>query len=278
MGTSASSSGPGGGVPLIPPWVPDPEIEPIVAPGGDPEPEANGPQVSPLVSPQLAPERRFSGTRNNLGRFASSGSQGGLRRGLGSYIRTGHGGSRNASRRMASTAGKAGALYGVLQALGTGTASPIDLGIDVAGLAGRPARVIVDRIAEVLSPTDGTLDAEASRESISWALCELLRRVPGADLFALIKEQIELAMEFYIGADVCTRIELDVGRAIFGRATDPATAVNRLQEMYRYVRQVVAASFRRLSANSGVLTQQEASQLTNRVIQDTFEVFESYLS
>ena len=33
MGTSASSSGPGGGVPLIPPWVPEPEIDPVRSAG-----------------------------------------------------------------------------------------------------------------------------------------------------------------------------------------------------------------------------------------------------
>ena len=51
---------------------------------------------------------------------------------------------------MASTAGKAGALYGVLQALGSGARPQVDLGIDPADLAGRPAREIVDRIAEAL--------------------------------------------------------------------------------------------------------------------------------
>ena len=278
MGTSASSPGPEGGVPLVPPWVPEPEIEPAVIPDGDQGPEIEVPGVPSPAPPLLAPPGRFRGARINLGQFAGSGSQGGLRRGLGHYVRTGLGGSRNASRRMGSTARKAGALYGVLQALGSGTAPQVDLGIDPAGLAGHPAREIVDRIAEALSPSDGTLDSEASRNSISWALCEFMRRVPGADLLALTLEQIALAMELFIGADICSRIELDVGKSIFGRAPDPATAVDRLQEMKRYVRQVIAARFRRRSTNSDPLTQRESVQLANRVIQETFEVFESYLS
>ena len=278
MGTSASSSGPGGGVPLVPPWVPEPDIEPAVIPDEDHGPEIEVPVVPPLGPPQLAPPGRFRGARTNLGQFAGSGSQQGLRRGLRHYVRTGLGGSRNASRRMASTARKAGALYGVLHALGSGTASQLDIGIDPAGLAGHPAREIVDRIAEALSPSDGTLDSEASRNSISWALCEFMRREPEADLLALTLEQIGLTMELFIGADICSRVELDVGKTIFDRAPDPATAIDRLQEMKRYVRQVVAARFRRRSTNSGPLTQREAVQLANRVIQDTFEVFESYLS
>ena len=278
MGTSESSSGPGGGVPLIPPWVPDPEIDPTVFPEEGQGPEIEVPVVPPLAPPQLAPAGRFRGARTNLGQFAGSGSQGGLRRGLGYYVRTGLGGSRNASRRMASTSRKAGALYGVLQALGTGTAPEVDLGIDPAGLTGQPAREIVDRIAEALSPSDGTLDSEASRNSISWALCEFMRREPGADLLALTLEQIGLTMELFIGADICSRIELDVGKSVFDRAPDPATAVDRLQEMKRYVRQVVAARFRLRSTDSGPLTRRQAVQLADRVIQNTFEVFESYLS
>ena len=263
MGTSASSSGPGGGVLLVPPWVPEPEIEePVV-----PQPAA----------PRLAPSGRFRGARINLGQFADSGSQDGLRRGLGHYARTGLGGSRNAFRRMASTARKAGALHGVLQALGSGTAPPVDMGIDPAGLAGRPAREIVDRIAEAISPNDGTLDSEASQSSISWALREFMRRQPEADLLALTPRQIALAMELFIGADICSRIELDVGKTIFDRAPDAATSVDRMQEMKRYVRQVVAARFRLRRTDSGPLTHRDSVQLADRVIQDTFEVFESYL-
>ena len=185
MGTSASSSGPAGRVPLIPPWVPEPEIEPAVAPDGGQGPEIDEPVVVPPAPPPLAPAGRFRGARTHLGQYARSGSEGGLRRGLGHYVRTGLGGSRNASRRMVSTAMKAGALHGVLYALSSGTAPQVDLGIDPAGLEGRPAREIADRIAEALSPSDGTLDSEASRTSMSWALCEFMRREPEADLLSL---------------------------------------------------------------------------------------------
>ena len=274
MGTSASSLGPGTGVLLIPPWVPEPETEPV----DDQRPGKDGPEVSPPAPIPLAPAGRFRRARIHLGEFADSGSRVGLRRGLRHYVRTGLGGSRSASRRMVSTAGKAGALYGVLQALGSGAIPQVDLGVDAADLAGRPAREIVDRIAEALSPTDGTLDSEASRKSISWALCEFVRREPTADLVALTQEQIELAIVLFISADVCSRIELDVGKTIFDRAPDAATAVNRLQGMNSYVHQVIAAAFRRHAGNSNSLTQRAAVQLANRVIQETFEVFESYLS
>jgi hypothetical protein len=150
--------------------------------------------------------------------------------------------------------------------------------MDTARLAGRPARETADRIAQAISPSDGTLDSEASRQSISLALGELVSSEPTVDLTALTEQQIELVLELYIGHDICRRIELDVGKAIFDKAQDAATAVRRLGQMSRYVRQSVAASFRRRSANSQALSQQAAARLAAQVIRDTFDVFEDYLS
>ena len=277
MGTSISSSGPGSGVPLIPPWVNDLDTAAPMSPEDEQEAEddAKSPQQ---VNPEIAPTGRFKGARSNLGQFARSGSSDGLNRGLGHYVRKGLGGSRRARQRMAGTARKAGALYGVLHALSSGTSPAIDLGINATQLAGRPAREIVDRIVEALSPSDGTHDVEASRRSISCALCELITIEPMADLTALTQEQIELAMQLFIGEDICRRIELDVGQAILDNAPDPPTAIGRLAQMCRYVKQAVAASFRRQKVSSRPLTQQAATRLASRVIQDTFEVFESYLT
>jgi len=178
---------------------------------------------------------------------------------------------------MAGTAKRAGSLYGVLQALSNGTTPDVDLGLDPELLAGRPAREIVDRIAEALSPNDGSLDSETSRRSMSQSLSELIRREPTTNLAALTHDQIILAMELFISAEVCCRIEVDVGKAILDKSPDAITAIRRMEEMYRFVRQVVALEMRRQTASPDSMTQQVATQLATRVIQDTFDVFESYL-
>ena len=278
MGTSTSSSGPSGNVSLIPPWVEDETNFPVLPlPDDEQEPEEEQPLTPPDDPPPLAPPRRFASARYYLGQFAESGSEDRMKRGVGRYVRTGLGGSRRASQRMAGTARTASALYGVLHALSRGVTPEVDLGFDPAHLAGRPAREIVDRIAEALSPSDGSQDSEVRRNSISQALRELIRRQHTADLTALTEDQIQLAIELFISADVNHRIELDVGRTVFSRAPSPAAAVRRLQEMYRYVRQVVAAFFRRRPENSEPLTQQVTTSFANNVIRNTFEVFESYL-
>src|SRR6266568_5360029 len=113
MGTSQSSKGPSGGVPMVPPWVPDPAPPgpppPLPAADGDgtPSPADNDGQNPPpsdqVALPQqpspgpapvvaVAPAGRFLRARRRLGRFAKSGDSADMRRGVGSYIRGGYGG------------------------------------------------------------------------------------------------------------------------------------------------------------------------------------------
>src|ERR1700683_647056 len=122
MGTSASSNGPGGGVPLVPPWVPPvPPIPPVPPPpdeqgagpgNGDDQngsaPASPNPQQATQTQPSpTAPAGRFQGARLNLGKFASGGSGGGggrdMRRGLRDYIRKGYGGRQTAVKRFGGT-------------------------------------------------------------------------------------------------------------------------------------------------------------------------------
>ena len=100
MGTSASSKGPSGGVPMVPPWVPDPlpetpppegEAGPTQDNAGEADqhaPDENAgdpPQPVQSMPVPIAPAARFRGARRNLGSFASTGSSDDMRRGLGHY-------------------------------------------------------------------------------------------------------------------------------------------------------------------------------------------------
>jgi hypothetical protein len=144
MGTSASSDGPGGGVPMVPPWVPDPAPPPPPDPNARPQPEGDGQAAPPPPSPNqplppvpIAPAGRFGGARLNLGKFAQTGDQRAMRRGIGQYIRKGYGGRETAVRRFGGTASTAGALYGALTNSAGGQAAGPGSPFDPALLAGR---------------------------------------------------------------------------------------------------------------------------------------------
>lgn len=294
MGTSTSSGGSPGDAPLVPPWVPPvpsaspapppdvpadapPDAVPDALPDAPPPPSPAPPPPGPLPGSDFAPSGRFIGARLRLGQYAKNGSRDDLRSGLKAYTSKGYGGARRAAARMAGTSRTAGRLHGVLDALSRGEALPPELGLDAASLAGRDAKEIGDAIAEAIRPSDGTLDAEATRDAIAQALSDLVDEVPGADLNSMTPEQIDLVIERYVAYDLSRHIELDVGSHIQEKAPDAATAVSRIEDMKGYVRECVAAQFRAARTAGRRLTRSAAAWMTNGVIEETFRVFADYL-
>lgn len=260
MGTSASSKGPGAGVPMVPDWVPPPP----------------NPQGQPQPVP-VAPPRRFQPARTSLGKFGGGGSASDLRRGLGHYSRTGLGGSSTAAQRLSGTANTAGELYGVLEALSNETAIPSDVKLDPAALAGKSQPEVADIITDALRPIDGTQDSDAARDSIARALSEILIVDPNADLANLDEQQIEKVVEAYLGHDLAHRIELDIGKAVLDKAVSYSAGVDRLEEMKAYVRQAVAQAIRARREIGQTLNRSNTASLSSDILRDTFEIFESYL-
>lgn len=91
MGTSQSSTGPGGGSPLVPPWADD-------------QPQ------QPLPPPQ---ERRFAPFRESLGNAVSNGNRADFRKTIGHYARKASGGSSSAARRLGSVTQAGGDCLGL---------------------------------------------------------------------------------------------------------------------------------------------------------------------
>jgi hypothetical protein len=264
-------------VPLVPSWV-----LPVDAPTEEPpekpeDPEDAEEDKKPAPGPALAPSKRFLAARLNLGKFADSGSKSSLASGLGHYVRSGLGGASTAAQRLAGTARVAGRLFGGLEGFRTGDAQPEEFGLDRASLSGKSAREVGDKIVDAICPVDGSQDTEARRDSLSRAISELTEQYPNVDLTALTPEQIDRLLEVFISYDISHRIELDVGKAIFDKAANYATAVKRIEEMRQYVREKISATFREKIKNGEKLTRKSGASLMGSVIRDTMSVFEDYL-
>ena len=199
-----------------------------------------------------------------------------MRRGLGYYVRTGYGGSATAARRFGGTATTAGALGGALASVAAGQASAPGSPLDPTLLAGRTVQEVMDAVIEAVRPVDGTQDAEAERASIRDALSELLTRFPEADLLNLEADQRDYAIERFTAIDVFRRFELDLGKTIVDKAPSAIAALGRLKEVRDYVKQSVAASFRRLRDAGRTLTSGRIGQVVQDALKETFEVFEGY--
>jgi hypothetical protein len=293
MGTSASSNGPGPGVPLVPPWVPPVPPLPLPAPlvpppdgqepgpadgdgeNGPPAPNAQQPAQAP-PSP-IAPAGRFLGARLNFGKFSGGGgNRRDMQRGLRDYVRKGYGGRANAVRRFGGTASTAGNLYGALSSVAGGRPAAPGSPLDPALLAGRSAREIMDAVVEAVRPADGTQDAEANRTAIKDALSELLTMFPDADLLNLTEDQRATAVERFVAIDVYQRAMLDIGKAIQAKAPTATVGLARLKEIKEYIKQTVAAAFRKLRDSGHRVTAGRVNQVVRAALEDAFQVFEEY--
>ena len=294
MGTSASSKGPGSGVPMVPPWVPasapppPPEEEGVNLAAGAEE-DSGSPELdqsksvavplpsAPVIAP-VAPPRRFNSARRNLGNFAHTGDTAAMRRGVGQYFRSGYGGGSRAVARFGGTASTANAIFGALSNVAGGQPSGPSSPLDPALLAGRSAREVVDAVVEAVRPADGTQDAEAERASAKDALSELLTQFPDADLLSLSEEQRELVTERFVAIDVFRRVQLDLGKTIQDKAPTAAAGLARLKEVKDYVKETVAAAFRKLKTAGTRITKGSVNQVVRAALLDAFAVFEGYMT
>lgn len=237
MGTSQSNPGPGGGVPMVPPWADNtPTDETSDKPAdGDPSPQDGGADIDgeepslqskpAMLAIEPAPLRRFAGSSRSLGDYARTGNRDALQRGVGQYVNKGYGGAGTATRRLGSTATTASALGSALSRLSGESHVQDGNPLDPTLLAGKSADAVMDAVVEAARPVDGTQDAEVSRASIRDAMSDMLTEYPNADLFELTDEQRETIIENYAANDVFRRFELDIGKTIRDKA--PSVAVGR---------------------------------------------------
>ncbi len=148
--------------------------------------------------------------------------------------------------------------------------------LDPALLTGRSAREVMDAIVEAVRPADGTQDAEASRTAIKDALSEVLTVFPDADLLNLTEEQRETAIERFVAIDVYQRAMLDIGKAIQEKAPSATVAVSRLKEVKEYIKESVAAAFRKLRDVGQRVTAGRVGQFVRAALEEVFAVFEDY--
>lgn len=281
MGTSQSSPGSPSGVPLVPPWVPDPvplpddDIDDNDNQDAEADSQPEGEQQQPMP---LAERGRFGPARSCLGSFARTGSNSDMRRGVGHYVRKGLGNPRHATQRFGGTVRTAGSLYGALSTVASGQASAPGSPLDPALLSGRSADEVMDAVVEATRPVDGTQDAEASRNAIRNALSDLLNRFPEAELLNLSEAQRVYVIERYTALDVYNRFRLDLGKTLQEKAPSAMATLSRLKDVKGYIVQTVAAAIRRARGEGQSLDAQRVARMAQQALRETFDVFEGYLA
>lgn len=107
-------------------------------------------------------------------------------------------------------------------------------------------------------------------------MSELLARFPEADLLNLSAEERAFAIEHYVALDVYRRLDLDLGKTIRDKAPSATTALSRLKQVRDYVKQTVAAAFRKLRDAGRAITDRGVGQVVRAALRETLQVFEGF--
>lgn len=286
MGTSQSSRGSPSGVPMVPPWVPELPADEILQIGegsanidvNNENEEAESTDENSEASSQdiqnpVAQPNRFGPAKRCLSDFGKTGDPASMRKGVGRFIKKGYGGKRTATKRLSGTIKNAQTLFNVLS---TGLPPGNQYQLNLLDLKGYSAFEVMDAVVEAILPVDGTQDTESSRASIKDALSEVLSAFPDADLTSLNQQQKECAIENFVGNDVYRRIELDLGAHIRKKAPDTKSAMSRMRDIKNYVKEAVAASFKKLRDSGKRLTATNVNGITKQAISETCSIFEEY--
>ena len=272
MGTSASLGGIGGGSPLIPDWVEDPDGD-----GQSPtqDGQSNG-DDQPAQEVPLAPQGPFASARRALGEFASSGDRKAMRRGVANYIRKGRGGAQMAARRSAGSAARGAALSGIVG--GNPAFDDVRQAIRNAVSDLNNADELLAAIAEAASPSDGTNDSQTGQDAAAEALQHLVTIDNEVDLLNLDSAQKETLLERFLAIDAFRLFMTDISKHLQGKAS-PKEFTRRAREIKDYFcetfRQANRSRIDGLTLGNSPDT--EVRRLSRSVIAEAYLIFESVI-
>jgi hypothetical protein len=287
VGTSTSSSGPGAGASLDPPWlddlVPDAADAESLASPSDESPTAGdgsveGGQAEPKgVVPTVAPPRRFASARRNLGAYIRSGDTAALARGIGHYSRTGMGGASAATSRMRASTSAGAGLVSFLQSARDGSDARIATWVQDLLARTPTSEDVADAIVQELAPPGGSADEESLRDSMALAISELILIQPDIELLHMSDTDTWTLLQLFLGHEVCNRLEFDIGQFFESSRLDPELGVKRELEMRDFVKNEVGVQLTTLRQKTSNPSKQQLDALVGDAVRMTFEVYEGVL-
>ena len=260
MGTSASSNGPGAGVSFDPPWLDDVEVL---------NQQKTEKQNEPLV---LAPRARFSSARRNMGEYARSGDKDSVRRALGHYSKIGMGGAQNVAKRMRTSTKVAASFFNTFQSLREDNTFALGSELKKLRSQGADANQVIDAIVSHVCPTGGSIDEISCRDSGTAAISEFLVDNPDADICNLDDDQIWSLTATYLGNEVFSRVQMDIGQAFEKQDVSIEDRVIRLNDMREHIQSEIAIQMNKLRETAD--KKLDINKLLSDTIRNTFEVYE----
>ena len=283
MGTSGRSDGPNPGTPLVPSWLDDtpaalpppagpPEAPPGAAHPPIPQLPAQPPGLLPPMPPPPPPDR-FRAARSNFSRFASSGGSDGpsLRRAARDYVRSGTGGSRNATRRMGASRNAARGVLGVLRDFQRDGVNATLRRLNVGDLVGRPLEEVFTGLTEIVCGDGGSIDEGIALDAWLETVADL-EDLNVADTAALTPDQMRDIFLAFIAHTIEGRLLQDIGANGLKVAADLAAIEAFENQLRDYIRRSVRDSFSSDISAPASLTDRTIQEIVDRTYRDAWEL------
>jgi hypothetical protein len=227
--------------------------------------------LPPLPPPP--PADRFRSARGNFSRFAGSGGSDvrALRRGVRDYVRSGAGGSRNATARMGASRTAASAIVGVFRDFQRDGIAATLRRLNLGELAGRPLTYVFLGLTNVVCEDGGTIDEGIARDAWMETIADISESA-AADVDTLTPEQMRDAFLSFIAHSIEGRLFQDIGAKGFKFAADLAAIEAFERQLRSYIRRSVRDSFTGDLALPAALSEQQIRTIVDRTYEEAWDL------
>ncbi|MEZ5196415.1 MAG: Qat anti-phage system associated protein QatB [Bacteroidales bacterium] len=279
MGTSKSSSGPSGGIPLLPDWVDDQE-------GQDGNDNHNEENQNGEDSPKddQKEERRpktesWRPVRTAFTSYLKNPTKKKLGNTLGKYVK-GTGGSKKISSSVISgksTGARFGGFLSDIVEKGSSEALKI---LGVGDIEGKSAEYVFTKLAELLSPKGNEADDPYARSAISETLATIYEELEEDeksidDLESLTPEIANGYMVTYIGTYIYQRLMAELGKSLVERSDySEKQLIDREYEIKEYIQETLKIEFKDSDLTKVDFSSPEGKEKIDEIFNDAYSILE----
>lgn len=285
MGTSTSSSGAGPNVPFIPPWAEKLESLPIGTGEIEFPTQQNGEEADndeeqnegTENNSELAPPRRYATARRELRNYAVSSDKTYFKKAVGSFSKVGNGGAKQSSRKMRTSTRAAANLLSLLVSLRDGVDSTLNSWAQKLLSRNPSAQELIDAIISETTTSGGTIDEESIKNSMSFALSELINSDANIDLFKMSDNNIWSMVELYLSNEVKNKLIHEIGQLFEGSKNIPSKSMSNINMMRKYLQSEISEQLSILRKDIPHPNINQFQKLMDKALENTFIVYEGVL-
>jgi hypothetical protein len=265
----------------VPTWLDEPTPAGPLPGGVDAAtPPDDGPQGNPPPAPVIpaAPmPARFQNARRNFSLFARSGGNdlGALRRGVQDYVRSGTGGSGNATRRMGASRAAAAGVLGVFRGFQRDGVDATLRHLSLAAFIGRPPEEVFVALTDVICLDGGSIDEGIARDAWLETVTEL--DTFGIDnISTLTPAQMQEAFLAFVAHAIEKRLFQDIGANGLKMAVDLDAIEVFEGQLRNYIRRAVRDSFSSDLGKLGTLSDQQIKTIVDQTYREAWDLLETW--